>query len=103
MRNKLWSGRGRPRGIYHSRVDVRVLEYVVELSSKHGINRTEFFNTFVDAWKNGKSICQGLNIKLRMKKKGRAIFLITQNYMVIAQFSIPEYILEDTNPFRGFE
>jgi hypothetical protein len=102
MRSKAGSGRGRPRGS-HSRVDTKILEYLVKLSGKHGIDPTKLFSAIVDAWKNGKTTCQELIIKLRMKKKGHAIFLITQSHMVVAQFPIPEHILEDTNPFGRFE
>jgi len=103
MRSKIRSVRGRPRGIHHSRFDIRVLEYLVELSAKHKVHRAKFLSAIVDAWNNGKATCHELTITLRMKKENRAIFLITQDYMVVAQFSIPKHILEDTNPFSGFE
>jgi len=103
MRNRIWSGRGRPKNSHHPRFDTRILEYLVELSAKRGINTTEFFNAIVSAWKNGKAMCRGLTIKFRTKKKGRAIFLITKGYMVVAQFPIPEYILKETDPLKGFD
>lgn len=103
MRNRIWTGRGRPRGSRHPRFDTRILEYLVELSTKRGINTTEFFNAIVHAWKNGKAMCRGLTIQCRIKKRGRVIFLITKGYMVVAQFPIPEYILKETNPLKGFD
>ncbi len=103
MRNRMWTGRGRPKGSHHPRFDTRILEYLVELSTKRGINTTEFFNAIVHAWENGKATCRGLTIQCRIKKKGRAIFLITKGYTVIAQFPIPEYILKETNPLKGFD
>ncbi len=103
MRNRTLTGRGRPRGSHHPRFDTRILEYLVELSTKRGINTTEFFNAIVHAWKNEKATCRGLTIQCRTKEKGRAIFLLTQGYMVVAQFPIPEYILKETDPLKGFD
>jgi hypothetical protein len=103
MRRRARSLRGRPKDIQYSRFDVRIIEYLAELSMKHRINKTELFSAIVDAWQNGKTTCQGLTIKLRMKKEDRVIMLITQNNMVVAQFSIHKHILEETNPFRVFD
>lgn len=103
MRKRIWTGRGRPRGSHHPRFDTRILEYLVELAAKRGINTAEFFNAVVHAWENGKATCRGLTIRCRTKKKGRAIFLITRGYTVVAQFPIPESILKETNPLAGFD
>jgi len=103
MRNRILTGRGRPKGSHHSRFDTRILEYLVELAIKRGINTTEFFNTIVHAWRNGRATCRGLTIQCRTKKKGRAVFLITKGYTVIAQFPIPEDILKEANPLDGFD
>ena len=102
MRQRIWSGRGRPKNSHHPRFDTRILEYLVELSVKRGINTTEFFNAIVCAWKNGKAMCRGLTIKFRTKKKSRAIFLITKGYTVVAQFPIPESILKETDPLKAY-
>lgn len=103
MRTIVTYRRGRPRGVYYSRSDLRTVEYIIELCTKYGIQRIEFFRTIVDAWNNGKATCQELTVTQRLKNKNGSIFLITQDNMVIAQFSIPEYILEDTDPFRKFD
>lgn len=103
MRRRMRAGRGRPKGTHNSRFDAKILEYVVELSLIHEIYQTEFFNAIVDAWKNGKATCKGLTIELRMKENSRAVFLITKGREVLAQFPIPEHILRETNPLKGFE
>ena len=100
MRRRGRSLRGRPKDNRYSRFDVRVIEYLAELSMKYLINKTELFGAIVDAWQNGMTRCQGLTIKLRMKNDERVILLITQNHTVVAQFSINRHVLEDTNPFR---
>ena len=93
----------RGRGGKHSRLDIKLLEYLAELSAKQGINRNEFFKKIVTAWKNGKAQCRRLNIEFRMKKEGTAVFLITKGYKVIAQLPIPEYLLEESNPLGQFD
>jgi len=102
MRKRIWAGRGRPRGSRRAR-DIRILEYLVELATKRGINTNEFFNAIVHAWNDGKAMCRGLNIQCRVKKRDCAIFLITKDCMVVAQFPIQEYILKETNPLKGFD
>ncbi len=104
MRKRIWAGRGRPRGSHRAR-DIRILEYLVELATKHGINTREFFKAIVRAWENGKAMCRGLNIQCRVKKRDCAIFLITEDCSAraIAQFPIQEYVLKETNPLKGFD
>lgn len=102
MRKRIWAGRGRPRGSHRAR-DIRILEYLVELATKHGISTREFFKAIVGAWENGKALCSGLNIQCRVKKRDCAIFLITEGCTVIAQFPIQEYVLKETNPLKGFD
>ncbi len=100
---RAWSGRGRPRGNYHSHFDTRILEYLVELSVKHEISTTEFFDAVVHAWNNGKATCLELTINFRKKKEDSAIFLITKGFKVVAQLPIPEHILKETDPLNGFD
>ena len=103
MRNRTSIGRGRPRGSLHSRPDIRVLEYIDELSSKFKTGRSDLFNAIVHAWEHKKAKCLELTIEFRSENKDKAIFLITKGQLVIAQFPIPQYILEETNPFSNFE
>ncbi|MGD8505903.1 MAG: hypothetical protein PVF15_04490 [Candidatus Bathyarchaeota archaeon] len=103
MRKMTWGGRGRPRGSHHPRFNIRILEYLVELATKHGISTREFFAAIVKAWENGKATCKGLNIQCREKKRDCAIFLITKGRAVIAQFPIQERVLKETNPLKGFD
>jgi len=103
MRKRKWTGRGRPKGSHRLRLDAKILEYLVEFSAKRGIDATEFFNAIVHAWKNERASCRGLTIQCRMKKNGRAVFLITKGYKVVAQFPIPECILRETTSLKGFD
>lgn len=70
---------------------------------KYETGRTALFEAIVHAWVQKKTKCQELTIEFRTENKDQAMFLITKGQLVIAQFSIPHYILEETNPFSGFE
>lgn len=100
MKGAIWTIRGRPRGLHHSYFETRVLEYLVTLSIKHEVDPAEFFKAIVRAWKKRKAVCRGLTIEFRCKKKDRAIFLITKENRIVAQFPVPECILKETNPLK---
>jgi hypothetical protein len=100
MRMKMSRGRGRPRGKYRSSADFRLLEYLSFISMKYGIDSEKFFDSFVEAWKHQKSKCKSLLIECRKKTRDNAVFLITNGLRVIAQFSIPKHILEETSPLK---
>ena len=102
MRMKVSRRRGRPRGRYHKLADLRSLKYLALISMKYGIDSNDFFNSFVEAWGHQESTCKSLSIKCRKKTRDNAVFLITKGFNVVAQFPIPKYILEETNPLKDF-
>jgi replication factor A1 len=102
MRIKTSRGRGRPRGRYHALADFRLLEYLVLISMKYGIDSEKFFDSFVEAWKRQESTCESLLIECRKKTRDNAVFLITNGFRVVAQFPIPKHILEETSPLKMF-
>ena len=102
MQRRTWTMRGRPRGNFHSPVDTRLLEYLAEISVKHMIDSNDFFDKIVYAWENRRSKCKELTIECRAKTKGSAIFLITEDYNVVAQFPIREYLLKEATPLKEF-
>ena len=102
MRVKTSRGRGRPRGKYRSSADFRLLEYLVLISMKYGIDSEKFFDSFVEAWKRQQSTCESLLIECRKKTRDNAVFLITDSCKVVAQFPIPKRILEETSPLKMF-
>ena len=102
MQHRTFVMRGRPRGNFHSPVDTKLLEYLAEISVKHMIDSDEFFGKIVDAWENRKSKCKELTIECRVKTRGNAVFLITTDYTVVAQFPIPEYLLKEATPLKEF-
>jgi len=102
MQHRTYAMRGRPRGNFHSSVDTKLLEYLAEISVKHKIDSNEFFDKIVYAWENRRSKCNEISIECRAKTKGSAIFLITTDYNVVAQFPIPKYILKEATPLKEF-
>ncbi|MDH5376545.1 MAG: OB-fold nucleic acid binding domain-containing protein [Candidatus Bathyarchaeota archaeon] len=95
-------GRGRPRGKHRSSADFRLLEYLALISIKYGINSDRFFESFVEAWKCQESACGSLLIECRKRTQDYAVFLITNSCKLVAQFSIPRHILEETSPLKEF-
>jgi len=67
---------------------------------KYGIDSEKFFESFVEAWKCQESSCGSLLIECRKRTRDYAVFLITNNCEVVAQFSIPKYILEEAYPLK---
>jgi len=102
MRIKVSKRRGRPRGKYCSAADFRLLEYLTLISMKYGIDSEKFFDSFVEAWKRQESRCESLSIKCRKKTRDNAVFLITNSFKVVAQFSIPKHILKEPSPLKDF-
>jgi len=105
MRTKIltkrgWAFRGRPRDRFHSYADTKLLAYLAEVSVKYGIDSSEFFGKFVEAWGNRESTCGTLKIECRRRTRDSAIFLITSDYRVVAQFSIPESLLRESDPLK---
>ena len=98
---KMSRGRGRPRGKYRSLTDFRLLQYLALISMKYKIDLNTLFNSFVEAWKHQRSNCKILLIECREITRNHAVFLVTNNCRVVAQFSMPKHILEETNPFKG--
>lgn len=93
--------RGRPRGEYRSLADYKLLEYLVLVSTKYGVDSEEFFNCLVEAWENQRSTCKSLEVECRKITRENVVFLITNNSEVIAQFPIPKRILKDSTPLKG--
>ncbi len=102
MRVKRTRGRGRPRGKYCSSADFRLLEYLVLISSKYGIDSEKFFDSCVEAWKRRQSTCKNLFIECRKKTRDNSVFLITDSCKVVAQFPIPNHILEEPSLLKDF-
>jgi len=94
--------RGRPPGRLYSHDGIRLFEYLASISAKHQINSSKFFSSFLNAFQHDKAACEELSIEYRMKTQNHAVFLITDNQKIIAQFPIPVHILAKTNLLKEF-
>jgi len=103
MRHKSGSIRGRPSERHRSQADVRLLEYLAEVSMKYGVDSDNFFNSFLDAAQHQESKCGELLIECRAREQDYTIFLVTKDWEVVGQFHMSENLLnEKTNPLKEF-
>ncbi|MDH5448448.1 MAG: OB-fold nucleic acid binding domain-containing protein [Candidatus Bathyarchaeota archaeon] len=102
MQSRRWTTRGRPQGRGHSAANTKLLEYLAKISVKYRVDHNTLFNKIVDAWQNRRSKCKQLTIQCREKTRDRAIFLITTDHKVVAQFPTPEHLLKETAPLKEF-
>lgn len=63
------------------------------ISAQHGIYPTELFQALIQSKEHGKSACEDLTVEYRGSVNNEAIFLITKDCKVIAQFRVPEETL----------
>ena len=70
-----------------------IIEHLAFLSVKYNVYLAELYQAIVSARVAGKSICEELSIEYRGAVLGEAIFLITKESKVVAQFRVPEHIL----------
>ncbi len=63
------------------------------ISAQHDIYPTELFQGLIDAKKMSKAVVGDLTVEFRGKVSDQAIFLITKEGKVVAQFRVPEEIL----------
>jgi replication factor A1 len=63
------------------------------ISAQHEVYPTELFQALILAKEHGKSACEDLAVEYRGSVNNEAIFLITKNSKVIAQFRVPEETL----------
>ena len=92
--------RGRPRSNGWSSAESKNLEYLLLISNKYAVSADTLFNSMVDAWKNKHSSCENLSITCRKTDRDKAVFLIMTDRRVVAQFSFPTHLLEETNPLK---
>jgi len=103
MRSKTGCFRGRPSSSNLSQLDVRLLEYLAEVSMKYDVDSEKFFKCFPNAAQNQESKCGKLSIECRAREKNYAVFLITKDGEAIGQFHMSEYLLnEKRNPLKEF-
>lgn len=73
------------------------IEHLAFLSARHSVHLEDLFQCLGSAVENGKSRCQTLMIEYRGSIKNEAIFLATQESVVISQFRVDEDFLKRGN------
>ena len=81
----------------NQRKPTAIIEYLAFLSVKHNIYLAELFQALVAAREQEKTVCQKLTILYRGNTKSQAIFLITKDGSVVAQFRVDEEFLTRKN------
>jgi hypothetical protein len=94
--------RGRSSGRHYRLANFTTLEYINRISQKYKLDLNLLLNCLIKAWQVKESECGDLSIICRKKTKDYAIFLITKGLKVVAQFKIPNYILQESNPMKNF-
>jgi hypothetical protein len=79
------------------------MEYLASLSIKQGMYIAELYQAIVAAKEQGKTTCQNLTVEYRGSVKNEAIFLITKDTSVIAQFRVTqEFLLKKDMHFESW-
>jgi hypothetical protein len=79
------------------------MEYLASLSIKQGMYLAELYQAIVTAKEQGKTTCQNLTVEYRGSVKNQAIFLITKETSVIAQFRVTqEFLLKKDMHFESW-
>ncbi len=64
------------------------------ISAQHGVYPTELFGALVKAKQDGKATVEDLTVEFRGDVNDQAIFLITKDNKVVAQFRVPQETLQ---------
>ena len=78
-------------------------EYLAFISVKYEVDPDKFFLALIMAEENQKATIGNLKIECRGKTKDKAMFLISKDAKVVAQFSVlKEFLLEQGSPIRSY-
>jgi len=75
-----------------------IADYLYFLSVKYKVDCDSLSKGLVHARENSEVTCGKLTIECRLKTNSRDVFLITKDYQVVAQFSLPKFFLDQPNP-----
>jgi replication factor A1 len=78
-------------------------EYLAFVSVKYEVDPDKFFLALIMAEENQKATIGNLAIECRGKTEDKAMFLISKDSKVIAQFSVlKEFLMEQGSPIRSY-
>jgi replication factor A1 len=78
-------------------------EYLAFISVKYEVDPDKFFLALIMAAENQKATSGNLTIECRGKTEDKAMFLISKDSKVVAQFSVlKEFLMEQGSPIRSY-
>jgi replication factor A1 len=104
MRKEFWrhSSRGRRPGSVTSPTDRKALAYLAIIAVKYRIDSSELLDHVIEAWDQEESMSKQMTIKCRQKTEDSAIFLFTIGQKVVAQFPIPNNVLQGKHQLEDY-
>ena len=95
-RKQFWrqSSRGRRPGSASSPADRKALAYLAIIAVKYEIDSSELLDRVIEAWKQEESKSKLITIKCRERTEDSAVFLFTIDQDVVAQFPVPNRVLQ---------
>ncbi len=95
-RKEFWSQSilGRRRGSRASQEDRKALTYLALIAVKYEVDSSELLGQVKEAWNQKESKSKQMTIKCRQKNEGSAVFLFSLGQKVVAQFPVPNKVLQ---------
>lgn len=88
------------RGRYLHHMYTEIHKSLMPIIEKYDLNSDQLVDAFVTAWTKETAQYNGWTIRCRFRRDNSAMFLITSDDQVIAQFPIPFSILKDAQSLK---
>ena len=104
MRKQFWrhSSRGRRPGSVTSPTDRKALAYLAIIAVRYEIDPSELLDHIKRAWSHEESESKQMTIECREKTEDSATFLFTAGEKIVAQFPIPNRVLQGKYPLESY-
>ena len=96
----IYAKRGRGRPTRRTTLYVKVIESFILIAGKYDLDPKRLIEAFIEAWRNAPSQLGDLKITCREIKKSWAMFIITDEEKVVAQFPIDLEVLKNPKDLK---